>query len=201
MTGAGSNGDGGVAELIDQLRVLADPVPLQLLWVLRAAQEPMTQAALGRRLPAARSNMRYHLVRLQRARFIEEATVAGKKGWQAAPLRKVDYAGGDSAAEPRVVLAQAALERNVTQRRAELIMSWADERLSGRWSEEWSQHSIGMDGFVHMRPDEVAALEQDFYSLLRTHKAAAEDRREREGDDGAEAVFVTLHAFPFSAGR
>ena len=48
MTGAGSTEDGGVAELIDQLRVLADPVPLQLLWVLRAAQEPMTQAALGR---------------------------------------------------------------------------------------------------------------------------------------------------------
>jgi len=137
------------------LRALAHPVRLDLMELL-ATDGPLTATECAERLGQTPANCSFHLRRLARHGFIEEAgTAAGRRRpWRVASHGHSWDVGTDVPPEQRA--AGEALARVVVDREFARLHAWDHVRLTE--SQEWQDAAVLTQSGAFLTADELAEI-------------------------------------------
>jgi DNA-binding transcriptional ArsR family regulator len=173
---------------VDELKAVTHPLRVRMLGALRA-DGPATATELARRFDTDTGTTSYHLRRLARFGFVEEAERRDgrERRWQASqPTTTWDDAALAATAEGRAAMSVmrrhqlAALERAVT----------AYEAAQTDLPPEWVAVSGMSDVRSRLTPDSMRTLERRVEELIE--ELAAADA----GDPAARTVLLHFGGFP-----
>ncbi|GAA3441302.1 helix-turn-helix domain-containing protein [Planomonospora venezuelensis] len=178
------------------IKGLAHPVRLRLLELLDD-HGPATATQLAARTGENTGSTSYHLRRLARHGFIEEAPERGKgkeRWWRS---RSFGFDGDRFRRDPDTAqAAEFVLAELVRQRSADLAR-WLEESLST--PREWTEATLDLRRVMRLTREELAGLVREVSQVIDAHHARAEDRDEDVPDTAR--VIVTFDAFPVGLAR
>jgi DNA-binding transcriptional ArsR family regulator len=169
------------------LHAMAHPLRLRLLGALRK-EGPATASELGRRLGESSASASYHLRKLAKYGFIEEAPELNRgrtKHWRAVEEGMQWSTDTDDAG---LVEASSVLGHVMAAEYARWLRRWFAE--TSEWDRRWRAAAEGMDQWFELTPDELRDLSDEVTAVLERYA----DRRTRR--DGTERAIVLFHAFP-----
>lgn len=170
------------------LRALAHPLRLDLLYLLER-EGPLTASQAAERLGITPKLCSYHLSFLGRYGMVEE-TGEGKgraRPWRVARVDVTYVHRPDEAAE--TAHAENAFARTVLARDARVVQEFIDHRH--RLPDSWRNVSAMTSVPLRLTPDELRALRDDLFRVVRRYHERSED----PGPD-ARPVHAALYAVP-----
>lgn len=187
------------------LKGLAHPLRRDLLRQL-SQFGPATAGVLARRLSADPGQISYHLRELGRSGFIEEAPELARdrreRVWRAVP-GPVSWSSQDFTSPEGLAAADAVRAQRITQQFERLA---AFNAAAAEWPAPWVAVATDSESYLHLSPGELTALCEELNTVVRRHRAAAQEAAEREREApgataeaagaGREHVFLFFHAFP-----
>lgn len=184
------------AAFFERIEVISVPTRVDLIDALKV-KGSATSTELARVVPEGRAATRWHLERLEQAGFIRRRPDTKPPVWEPddTPLEWSDP--GDE----QVRLALQELERVFTDRRRRRLSEWALGRWERPWvGTPWSNAAISHDYVIPAaRAEDLAWLDEQVRSVMAEFRARVEDLD--SADDGVEAAFVTVGAFPWRPSR
>lgn len=184
------------AELLERTEVLSVPVRGELLDAL-LVKGAATSAELARFVHEGRSATRWHMERLESVGMVKRRPETEPTVWEPdSPKTEWSDPSGKG-----MNLALQEMERVVMDRRRKRMSEWALGRWERPWvGTEWSNSAISRDYVLPaVRAEDLAWLDERLLEVMDDfrEKVAGLDTAE----EGVEAAFVTIGAFPWRPGR
>jgi predicted transcriptional regulator len=162
--GAGRPANRSVKRLRDPraLRALAHPIRLSLVGLLRV-EGPLTATRAAELLGESSASMSFHLRQLAKYGLVEEA--GGGRGRER-PWRATAMFTNlpDVAENPDLAVAATLLSSVIADRYFEDVMGWLEGRQAE--PEEWQRAAQFGDTYLHVTPDELAALGEQTQAMM-----------------------------------
>lgn len=181
---------------LERIEVISVPVRVDLIDAV-TVKGSATSTELGRLVPEGRAAIRWHMERLEKVGFIRRQPGSKPPVWEPWQTR-MEW---DDPDDPAVNLAFQELERVLTDRRRRRLSEWALGRWERPWvGTDWSNSAIGRD-YVEpaVRAEDLEWLDEQMVAVMKQFRERVAHLE--PADDGVEAGFVTLGAFPWRPGR
>jgi DNA-binding transcriptional ArsR family regulator len=184
---------------LQALQVIADPVRIRIYEVL-VRDGPCTVSQLAHKAKLAIGSASYHLQRLNRAGFVEEA--AGEPSdrrthwWRAVP-GGMHWSPADFLESTGGRTVSSAAQRAFTERRIRRLGRWAT--TWHRWSKEWVDAAVETDGILRLTPAELAGMAAELTDVMQRWAGRADVAASSGALGDRQPVFVLISAFPLDA--
>lgn len=184
------------AALLERIEVISVPVRVDLIDAL-LVKGSATSAELARCAPEGRAAIRWHMERLEAVGFVKRRPESKPVVWEPDEPR-MEWSDPD---DKDMVLALQELERVLTDRRRRRLSEWALGRWEKPWlGGPWSDAAISRDYVLPaVRVEDLVWLDERLTDLMGQFRERVVDLD--PGDEGVEAAFVTIGAFPWRPGR
>lgn len=181
---------------LHRIEVISVPTRVDLIDAL-TVKGAATSTELARFMPEGRAAIRWHLERLEQVGFIRRRGESTPPVWEPADTRMAWSDPGDT----QVTLALQELERVLTDRRRRRLSEWALGRWERPWvGTAWSKASISLDYVLPAaRAEDLDWLDEQVIEVMRQFRERVADLDPE--DEGVEAAFVTIGAFPWRPSR
>lgn len=175
----------------DQIRVLAHPVRMRLLGLLRRAG-PATATGLAARLGTNSGQTSYHLRQLAEVGLVVEEAGRGtaRERWWRAAHTSSTWSSVEAADHPETRAADAWIRSFLARELGARLQNWLD--VSGEWPAEWIDAADLSDFRIRLTPERLKELVDELHGLLQRYL----DAEEPPGEVSAEPVTILLQAFP-----
>lgn len=184
------------AKLLERIEVISVPVRGELLDAL-LVKGSATSAELARFVREGRSATRWHMERLEAVGMVKRRPESSPTVWEPdSPRTEWSELSGEG-----MNLALQEMERVVMDRRRKRMNEWALGRWEQPWvGSEWSDSAISRDYVLPaVRAEDLDWLDGRMVELMDELRARVAEFDSEE--EGIEAAFVTLAAFPWRPGR
>lgn len=176
----------------NQLRILAHPLRLRLLGILRS-DGPSTASKLAERVGESSGTTSYHLRQLAKGEFINEVEDRGtrKERWWEATHRVTNYSPSSFIDSPGAHQALTSMRREILGFYHIAAQQYLAEEED--WGATWAASAGASDLTVHLTPDRLKQLTAELMDVVERY---FDDPTPEDDPDGAD-VLVLLNAFPF----
>jgi hypothetical protein len=182
----------GRRELSDPrtMRALTHPVRLALLQALEL-EGPLTATQAGELIGEPPNTCSFHFRQLARYGFVEEA---GPAPGRSRPWRLTTFRMhfSDLHEDPDTAVAARGLDRMLRERYFERLAAFYESR-SG-YPLAWQEVTGGSQALLHVTPEELKAIDEQFTAVLDPYLDRAADRAKRPAD--SLPIEVLLFAYP-----
>ncbi len=171
------------------MRALAHPLKWALMEVL-SVEGPATSTRCAELVGDTQANCSFHLRKLARYGFVEEAPSASKRErpWR---LAKVEQSWSVLQPDEHRSRAAAELERVFVQHELAKIMRW--ERTSHTFPEEWRQATLRAGAQTWLTADELA---ERIFEVMLTYRDRLTDPAQRPAGSRPVRLFTVGYPLP-----
>lgn len=175
----------------EDLRVLAHPIRMRLLGILRT-DGPSTATKLAERIAESSGTTSYHLRQLASGGFIVELEDRGtrrERWWQAAQ-RITSYSPATFLDSPDAHRALTSMRREMLRWQQLATEQYLAEEVE--WGADWADAAGNSDLVLHLSPARLRAMTEELMAVIERYW---NDPTPVEEADAAD-VLVLLSAFP-----
>ncbi|WP_072805844.1 ArsR/SmtB family transcription factor [Rhodococcoides yunnanense] len=182
---------------VSQLKALAHPLRVRLLYALRA-EGTATASQLGQIVDESPASVSYHLRKLADAGFAHEAPDLGTDGrerWWRVPEEGFSWSSSDFEGTPEGRAASNAAKQALVENQFARQREY--DSTSDSWSDEWKQASFSTDHVLQLTAEEADRMREELRAVLSKWNEHSLDRK-KEDHAGTEHVMVFAHGFPYN---